>query len=155
MLALPLLRKILVAIDGSDASLKATDFALALAKNNESEVVFLHVVDPAEATKGLEKHVKPTPALPEPADKVYLRTVLVELMKKYEPRIARSNARHSEQIVVGKPSAEIVQVAKKLGVDMIVLGFVGLKGIQRVRALDSVSRAVSEHSNVPVTIVPW
>lgn len=151
---MPLLRKILVAIDGSDASLKATDFALALAKNNESEVVFLHVVDLAEAMKGLEKHVKPTPALPEPADKAYLQTVLMELMRKYEPRIARSNARHSEQIVVGKPSQKIVEVAKKLGVDMIVLGFVGFKGVQRVRALGSVSRAVIERSNVPVTIVP-
>ena len=149
-----ILRKILVAIDGSDASLKATDFALTLAKNNEAEVVFLHVLDSAEAEKGLEKRTKPTPTLPEPAGKTYLRTVLVELMRKYEPRIARSNARHSEQIVVGKPSQKIVEVAKKLGVDMIVLGFVGLKGVRRVRAIGSVARAVSEHSNVPVTIVP-
>ena len=54
----------------------------------------------------------------------------------------------------GNPSAKIVEVAKKLGVDIILLGFVGLKGVQRVKALGSVSRAVSEHSNVPVTIVP-
>ena len=55
---------------------------------------------------------------------------------------------------MGNPSAKIVEVAKKLGVDITLLGFVGPKGVQRVRALRRVSRAVSEHSNVPVRIVP-
>jgi len=36
---------------------------------------------------------------------------------------------------------------------MIVLGFVGLKGGRKVGVLGSVSRAVSEKSTVPVTIV--
>ena len=62
------LHKVLVAIDGSEASLKATEFAAMLAKNNESEVVFLHVLDHAEATKRLEKEVKPVQKLPEPVD---------------------------------------------------------------------------------------
>ena len=49
------LRKILVAVDGSEASVKAADFALTIAKNNEAETIFLHVIESAKAARGLEE----------------------------------------------------------------------------------------------------
>lgn len=148
------LRRILVAIDGSDSSVKATDFALTVAKNNEAEAVFLHVLESSKASKALKEYVAPTQRLPEPADKVFLNSALAKVMKRYETLIQRSGVKHTEQILVGKPAEKIVETAKKLNVDMVVMGFVGLKGLQRIRALGSVSRAVSEKSPVPVTIVP-
>ena len=109
-----ILHKVLVAIDGSDASLKATEFAAMLAKNKESEVVFLHVLDHAETTKRLEKEVKPVQKLPEPVGRVFLQSVLSRMIRKYEPTIARNNVKHSEQIVVGKPVCEDRRSGKEI-----------------------------------------
>lgn len=81
------LRKVLVAVDGSEASVKATDFALTIAKNNEAEAIFLHVLESAKAAKELEEEVAPTQRLPEPADKIYLDSNLRKIMKKYETLI--------------------------------------------------------------------
>jgi nucleotide-binding universal stress UspA family protein len=148
------LRKVLVAVDGSEASVKATDFALTIAKNNEAEAIFLHVLESAKAAKELEEEVAPTQRLPEPADKIYLDSNLRKIMKKYETLIQRGGVKHTAKVLVGKPADKIVETAKKLNVDMIVLGFVGLKGVRKVGVLGSVSRAVSEKSTVPVTIVP-
>ena len=148
------LRKILVAVDGSEASVKATDFALTIAKNNEAEAIFLHVIESAKAAKGLEKEVAPTQRLPEPAGKIYLESILQKVMKRYETLIQRGGVKHTEKVLVGQLADKIVETAKKLNVDMIVLGFVGLKGVRKVGVLGSVSRAVSEKSTVPVTKVP-
>ena len=148
------LRKILVAVDGSEASVKAADFALTIAKNNEAETIFLHVIESAKAAKGLEEEVAPTQRIPEPAGKIFLESVLAKVMNNYETLIQRSGVKHTGNVLVGRPADKIVETAKKLKVDMIVLGFVGLKGVRKVGALGSVSRAVSEKSTVPVTIVP-
>lgn len=55
---------------------------------------------------------------------------------------------------VGKPSKEILALAKELDADCIVMGFEGLHGLNKIRALGSVSRAVMEDAACPVMIVP-
>jgi len=46
-----------------------------------------------------------------------------------------------------------VLAAKKMKVDIIVIGSVGLTGIKKLKALGSVSRKVSELSDCPVLII--
>ena len=55
---------------------------------------------------------------------------------------------------VGEPAEEIVALAREMGADLIVMGFEGLRGVERLRALGSVSRAVMERTQRPVLIVP-
>ena len=55
---------------------------------------------------------------------------------------------------VGEPAETIVELARELDADLIVMGFEGLRGIERLRALGSVSRAVMEKTKRPVLIVP-
>jgi len=55
---------------------------------------------------------------------------------------------------VGNPTLEIITLAKELDVNLIVMGFEGLHGLNKMRALGSVSRAVMEDAICPVMIVP-
>jgi len=56
--------------------------------------------------------------------------------------------------LVGEPAAEIVSLAREIKADLIVMGFEELQGLERLRALGSVSRAVMEHAPCAVMVVP-
>jgi nucleotide-binding universal stress UspA family protein len=56
--------------------------------------------------------------------------------------------------LVGLPAEEIVSLAKQLNVDLIVVGFEELRGLGRIKALGSVSRAVMESAPCPVMVIP-
>ncbi|MFQ5434209.1 MAG: universal stress protein [Anaerolineae bacterium] len=55
---------------------------------------------------------------------------------------------------VGDPPTEILALAQEIDADFIVMGFEGLHGLDRLRALGSVSRAVMEKTRRPALIVP-
>lgn len=55
---------------------------------------------------------------------------------------------------VGDPAPTIVALARELDADLIIMGFEALTGLDRIRALGSVSRAVMETTRRPVLIVP-
>lgn len=55
---------------------------------------------------------------------------------------------------VGNPADKILELASEAAVDMIVIGFEGLRGLERLRALGSVSRKVMENAACPVLMVP-
>jgi CPA2 family monovalent cation:H+ antiporter-2 len=57
------------------------------------------------------------------------------------------------KIILGYPTDAILRFAKEERVDMIVIGSVGLSGMQRLKALGSISRGVTEKATCPVLIV--
>lgn len=62
--------------------------------------------------------------------------------------------RYSTRIEIGDPAEKIVEVANQMGVEMIIVGFHGLKGIAKLKALSSASRTVVESSEISVLLVP-
>lgn len=56
--------------------------------------------------------------------------------------------------LVGDPAHEIVTLAKRIKADVIVIGFEALRGLGKLRALGSTSRAVMENAPCPVLVVP-
>jgi nucleotide-binding universal stress UspA family protein len=53
---------------------------------------------------------------------------------------------------VGKPAAEIVDLAEELGVGLVVVGSRGLGGVRRA-LMGSVSDSVVRHAHCPVLVV--
>ncbi len=92
--------------------------------------------------------------LAEPEARSYLQMKLRSIIKKSAPEIWISGVRYSTVIEVGDPKEKIVTIGRRMGVELIVLGFEGLNGVQRVRALGSLSRALIEKSKVPILVVP-
>ena len=141
----------MVAVDGSKASVEAVKFAVRLAKENWRELIILHVVEEDKAVHELEENVR-SQRLAEPADQAYIRLKLEGVLNELAGTIG--SVRYSTIIEVGDPKEKILEVANRLGVEIIVLGFVGQKGVGKVRTLGSVSRAIAEKSTIPILLVP-
>jgi nucleotide-binding universal stress UspA family protein len=56
--------------------------------------------------------------------------------------------------LVGQPAQELVACARKLESELIVIGFEALHGLEKLRALGSVARALLEHAPCLVLTVP-
>lgn len=57
------------------------------------------------------------------------------------------------KVAIGYPPDRIMEVVEEEAADLIVMGSIGLTGLSKLRALGSVSRAVSERARCPVLIV--
>ncbi len=92
--------------------------------------------------------------LTEPEGRSYLQMTLRSIIKKSAPEIWISGIRYSTVIEIGDAKEKILTIGRLMGVELIVLGFVALNGVRKVRALGSLSRALIEQSKVPVLVVP-
>ena len=132
--------KILVAVDGSPSSLRATEFAaqLAAALRSKSKITLVSVHDDTGF-----KHIKKfTP-------KGTLEDYLRELSDK-----DLSQARQLLDMIIktGHVAEEIMRAAKVGKFDLIVLGAKGRSGFGDL-LLGSVSQRVASASKLPVTLI--
>ncbi len=136
-----MLKKILVAFDGSPGALKAFDFATDLAAAFRSELLVVAVI-----------------RLPEPTTTLELGAVLDSMKEQYEKDFATLRARLGEgptlrtRVEVGHPAEHVVAVAEREGVDLIVMGRRGHTAIARWM-LGSVSERVLRYAHCPVTVI--
>lgn len=140
-----MLKKILVAFDGSEKSYDAFNFALEMSKlcpGAAPDIIVLSVAQP-----------------PEPADIVEVEAIIDSATQYYEElfKILRDKAREKNleiktEVVVGHPADQIIRYAKENNCDMVVLG---QKGKSRIESwlLGSVSKRVATYAPCTVTIV--
>lgn len=148
-----MIKKMLVAIDGSEHAERALDLALEMAKTYAAEVQIVSVVSPV-------KSVIPrfTPAAPPSQFYNFfikyiedrLKTVLSEALKK--AREENPTVKILTKLLNGNPAQEIVQTAKDENVDIIIIGSRGLGGIDEL-LLGSVSNKIADTATCPVLIV--
>ena len=150
-----MIKKLLVAIDGSQPAVKVLDFALDIAEKYASDVQIVSVVPPADSVIP-----KVTPATP-PTEfynifinevEKRLKSVLSEAFenaKKKNPAL-----KVSTRLLTGRPAEKIVQTAKDENFDMIVIGSRGLGGVEEI-ILGSVSDRVADTATCPVLIVKY
>jgi nucleotide-binding universal stress UspA family protein len=144
--------KILVATDGSEEANLAASSAADLANSIGSE---LHVVYVRHIPRVLYESLGTSVLDPDPQRGIEeraeeaARTKLEELSQKIREaggKVAEAHAR------VGYPDAEIVSLAGKLSVGLLVLGSRGLGPLKRA-LMGSVSDSVVHHSPCPVLVV--
>lgn len=135
-------RHILVPTDFGDASTRAREIALELARRFDARVTLLHVwaVPSAAYAEGL---AWPTEDLEAAAQRA-LDAELAAAVKVYPSTQAR--------LRVGVAWDRILESAKELGADLIVMGTHGRRGISRL-VLGSVAEKLVRTSPVPVLTV--
>jgi len=137
-----MIRKLLIAYDGSEQARKAFDVGIEIAAKFGADVFVVSVARP-----------------PEPADDVETEAILENANQYYEKHFAelRETAGAAGitphfEILVGHPAEQIVHYANEKEVDMIVMGHRGKSLIERW-LLGSVSKRVLSYAHCTVTIV--
>lgn len=137
-----MIKKILVAYDGSDSARVALDFACQLAKKFGSNIHVIAVCQP-----------------PEFGGEVELRDVLKKTQNHFISMLKslkESNENLSDDtefhVVIGHPAEQLLRYADGNGIDHIVLGHRGNSNIERW-LLGSVARQVIDHARCPVTVI--
>lgn len=130
--------RILAPIDFSSASEKAVRYALSIAEEFHAELIFLHVLEPTTSL--------PFAALPAGISEKEI--VYAEKNLHVRANCARSAGvpRAKWTLRTGVASHEIVEAAKDLDVDLIVIashGFTGWKHFAIGSTADRVARAAS------------
>lgn len=138
------LKRILVPTDFSDSARHALRYGLSFAREYEAELVLLHVVE--NLTVGYASDLFPVP-MAEVFEEIsgYAKAELKKLGDE-----ARGKGLAARELVIqGKPSAEIVRVAREETADMIVLGTHG-KGMLDKALFGSTAERVIRRAPCPV-----
>lgn len=134
-------KHIVVAVDGSDNSMRAVEQAIELAKaSGEPQVDVLSVI-----------------AIDVYSDMVYDPVkahgdAQTELVQPALDRFEQEGVKPQLVLLHGRPADEIVRYADKNDADLIVIGSRGLNALQEF-AIGSVSHKVIKHSKCPTLVV--
>ena len=141
------LKRILVPTDFSESARHALLYGTSFAREYEGELVLLHVVE--NLTVGYASDLFPVP-MAEVFDEIsgYAKAELAKLGAE----VREKGIRVRELVVQGKPSAEIVRVAREETADMIVLGTHG-KGMLDKALFGSTAERVIRRAPCPVLTV--
>lgn len=134
-----LFKRILCAVDFSDASLKGLEFALSLAKEADARIAIVHVIDwPADRT--IPTELAETVSGIRTDWEARLRQQLHALV----PLSACDWCTPEELLVVGRPADEILRLAREREEEAIVLGVHGRGAIDLALFGSTTHRVVRE-----------
>jgi nucleotide-binding universal stress UspA family protein len=140
-----MVKKILVAFDGSEQSHQAFDFALDMSKMCPGAAVNIIVLSVAQP--------------PEPIDIVEMDAMIDNATRHYEDlfkglreKAKERNYEIQTEVTIGHPADQIIRYAYENACDMVVMGQRGKSTIERWM-LGSVSKRVATHAACTVIIV--
>ncbi len=137
-------KKILVPIDFSDCSMKALQYAIPLAKRHNAVLTLLNVVPiPPYAIGECSGDYSITTCLRTSGEKEFTQLV---------GEVVRGGVTADTVIRNGSPNIEIVELAKSLPADIIIISTHGRSGLKHV-LLGSVTEYVVRHAPCPVLVV--
>lgn len=137
------IKTILVPTDFSEPSRAAARFALSLADALGAELIFLHVADPYLGSGDLLLDVARLQRKTEHDTLDQLRDWAAQ---------TAPNARI--EVRIGVPAHQIIEAARELKVDLIVIPTHGRSAIAQF-FMGGVAEKVVRHADCPVMILPW
>ena len=141
-------RRVLVPTDFSEGAANGLEWARALARAFDAEIVLLHVVDLGATWIPLSgPAVFPAPVPPASMAQVTgLAQEALDGLVEHAPEVTQRLVR------AGHPREQIPEVAREVGADIIVMGSHGRRGVAHL-LIGSVAEHVVRHATVPVLIV--
>jgi len=145
-----MLKKILIASDGSETSKNAAMKGIELAKRAGAEVLAVYVADVVLLNQIGDLIIFP-------GAKGKIKEKMLEQGLKVAgtiEEIAKESGVACEVIVAeGDPGSELLRISQEQGADMIVMGSIGKTGLHKFM-LGSVAEKVVRNSKVPVLMIP-
>jgi nucleotide-binding universal stress UspA family protein len=149
------IKKILVPVDGSSASVKALQYAIHLAEleARDAELIALHVLEDIKQGGAIGLQAKYGNVRLVEGFKKARREAALEWLKQIEEAAKKKGIRFKSEILDGDSKVEtIIDYANENSVDLIVIGSRGLTGLKRL-LLGSVANAVVSNAPCPVMVV--
>ena len=151
--------KILVAIDGSEPSMDAADYAILMAKRYNSDLVALHVLPKRikyEYDIRIDSDVPSSIATTSPREIVELprQDLQEKAFNKIKEKCKENNVKVNTEVINNTKSvaAEVVDYAESNNIDLIVIGTRGRSGFKKL-LLGSVASGVVTYAHCPVMVV--
>jgi nucleotide-binding universal stress UspA family protein len=156
----PLFKKILVALDGSESSQRASQAALELAEKLKTELIVLHAISPPTSYYHSTIASPTGISLPAPSQHeidayyAYARKVALNIVGETESKAKKLGVHVKMEIpeAVSSVVETIINHVANENVDLIVVGTRGLGGFKKM-LLGSVSSGIVSHANCPVLVV--
>lgn len=136
--------RILVPVDGSDASLRAVDHAIALVRRGLAPGVHLLNVQPP--VRGVGSFVSKSDL------DTYHRDEGLKVLVPAVERLEAAGIDFDRHIAVGDPGPTVAGFVTTLGAEHVVMGTHGRRAVTEM-FLGSVARHVIGHCAVPVTLL--
>lgn len=138
-------KNIIVAIDGSDASKKAFERAIIIAKKSEAKLFITHVIDSRAFST------------PQAYDRALIEReteYVKEFMQEYLEEANEAGLTNIQKYLdYGSPRVKIAKdIAKKVEADLIICGATGLNAVERF-LIGSVSESIVRYSPCDVLVV--
>ena len=151
------IRKVLIALDYDPTAQKVAEMGYSLANSMHAEVVLLHVI--AENNYYSTLDYSPIMGFTgfsnlDPALNINIEEVKrasFEFLDK--TRIHLGDEKITTAVAEGDFADSILETAKELNVDLIVIGTVSKKWLEKA-IVGSVAENVLKHSNIPLLIIP-
>lgn len=138
-------KKILVAIDGSKSSYNALNAAIDLAKQFDSKLCLVSVVNTANLPMNVG--VSYAPGLVKDLEDSSKKD-----LEKAQSIVKEAGLTCEINLLNGEPREELTNFPKENGIDLIVMGKTGTSAFTRV-FVGSVTRYVTEHTNINILVV--
>ena len=141
--------KILIAIDGSEPSMNAADYAIEMAKKDNAKLIALTVAHILSSSYGLA-------TLPDELKQAKEKEMLEskQWFDKFNQNAKQNNIQLKTELIDTQMSVEgaIVEYAESEGVDLIIIGTRGRSGFKKM-LLGSVASGVVTYATCPVMVV--
>jgi len=145
-------KKILIATDGSKHSQKAAEKGIEMAKLSNGAITAIYVVD-------IAKEYAPIGDVSFNIANEVVEGVRNSLMKKGEEatkiveEMAKKAGIPAQKVVLeGHPASDIMKFAQDSQMDLIVIGSIGVTGLDRF-LMGSVAEKIVRNSKMPVLVV--
>lgn len=149
--------KILVAIDGSEPSMDAADYAILMAGRYNSDLVALHVLPERiryEYEDRIDSDVPYTTTTSREIVELPRQGLEEKAFNKIKEKCKENNVKVNTEVINNTRSvaAEVVDYAESNNIDLIVIGTRGRSGFKKL-LLGSVASGVITYAHCPVMVV--
>jgi nucleotide-binding universal stress UspA family protein len=149
--------RILVPFDSTELAIKALDRACEVAKDTNSELILLYVLDTTcLCPGGIREHIRDMNEF-ETARNRYvdeLKSAAEQMIQEKWKELNRKGIKVTSHVKTGDPADEILNVARNEMVHAIIMGSSGsLKRLHERKGIGSISRWISEIANCPVILM--
>ena len=141
--------KIMVAIDGSEHSLKAAEYALAIAKSFGAQLYAVTVTYIPES-----HHVKQKDILADSREKSDSKNDVEIWFEKFNQNARENNIQLKTELINSQRPVDYVllEYAEKENLDLIIIGTRGRSGFKKL-LLGSVASEVVKYAHCPVMVI--